>query len=237
MSWLTNLFYMWFFGVVGFFVLPIFAAALPWEYAKRVISPYHSIAMTLLGRGIMLQRSHGGLTLKKSKFDPRFEEGAEMVRIGREKKHFRDPNDYMTTFKGRPFGLAHEDRSVIVNARVAYFGRVFRELCETGRFEHNEQLNAFFSIPKGLHELVNIADIKAIVQQSAAPGAASREETHAEKSQSMFDSRNIIDTMTWLIALGAGYGLVFGASYLAESTGTSGGSTIIPIVVGVWLPI
>lgn len=236
MSWLTNLFYAWFFGVVGFFVLPLFAAGLPWQYAKRVLGTYHSIAMTLLGRGLLLQRSHGGLSLKKSTFDARFEEGAEKVRIGGETKHFRDPHDFMSTFKGRPFGMAHEDRSVIVDARVAYLGRRFRHLVENGDFEHGDALKAYFAIPEGVRSLVNLSDIKAIVQQSGAPVAASREETHAEKSQEGFNTRNIIDTMTWLISLGAGYGLMFMANELSNST-SGGGGSVIPIVVGVGLPI
>lgn len=230
MSFFFDLFKAFGFGFMAFFLLPLVAAMLPWEYAMRIVRPYQSIAMSLLGRGIMLQRSHGGLRLKKSRFDPRI--GAERIQIGRHKKYFTDPHDFMSTFRGYPFGLAHEDRGVIVDARTCYFGRRCRELIENGRFENQRgHVKAFFSVPDGVRELVNIADIKPIVQGSATPGLADRVDTYAEKGQSGFDSAQLIQQMPFLIALGVGFGLMWFAKELGGSASTPG--DVIPIMIGV----
>lgn len=233
MSWLTNAMMLFLIGIMVFMIgIPLLASLLPWRYAEGVVDQYQKIAISLVGKAIMLQRSHGGLALKKAKFDPQV--GAMWIRIGGEKQYFEDPKNYMTTFKGRPFGLAHEDRATIVDARMAYLARRFRELREAGRFEDDTKgFKAFFSIPEGERVLVNLADIKAIVQKSASPRAVTREKTIAEKSQEAFNSTNIVDTMTYLISLGAGMGLMWlAAEFAARSSGGGGGGSVIPIVLG-----
>lgn len=230
MSLLFDLVKAFGFGVMAFVVFPIVAAFLPWSVAKGIIGRYQQIAMQLIGRGLLLMRSHGGLSLKKSTYDARL--GAEKVWLGREKQHFFDPHDYQATFKGYPFGLAHEDRAVVIDCRTAYFGRVFRELVQNERSERDGMLKAYFAVPEGVRQLVNIADALPVIQNPARPNVTDRIDSYAEKGQSLFNSRaDLVSQAQWFIALVVGVGVVWGLKQLATSGAADIGRTL-PIFIG-----
>lgn len=225
----------WFLGGLTLFILfPLASMALPERHAKRIMNFYHDVLMALINRAILLQRSNGGLRLKKSTFDPTAgKAGAERIRISGEERFFFDPQDLMSTFRDHSFGLAHEDRAVVLDARTAYFGRRFAQLKRAGQWVVEGHRKAFFAIKPDMQTLVRIEDAKAIIQNPATPGVTDRIDNYAEKGQAGFNTGTTAQYMKLLMAAGAGFGMMFIASYLVSSIGAGGGSgsTVIPLVI------
>lgn len=228
MSFFLDLFKAFGFGLMLFIGIGIVSSLLPWVYGKHIARPYRSIAMELLGRGVFLQRSHGSYSLKRSSYDANM--GAEKVNLGGEAKHFFDPDDLMSTFRNKPFGLAHEDRAVIFDARTAFLGRRFAELKNTGDWLTDGHRKAYFAIEEGVAELVNLADALPIIQNPGKPGVVDRVDNYAEKGQTLFDSRNVMQQIQLFIALGVGFGLMWLAAQLVAS-----GASDVGVSLPVWL--
>lgn len=236
MSFLLNSIMLFGLGIMSFLVLvPIAAALLPWHTAQHITRPYQKLAMALVKSGLMIQRSHGTYSFKKAKYDPKV--NAMYVRMGGEKQYYEDPNNYISTLYGYTFGLAyeHENGAVITTPRLCYVAERFRELKQTGEWIKNGARKAVISIPRDLR-LVKPSMMKYIVQKSASPRAVTRSRTYAEKSQAGFDSPNYVDTMTWIMTLGAAMGLMWLASEFS-SMGGGGGGTILPMVLEVGVVI
>lgn len=212
-------------GTILFFAIPLVSKAVPWQYRKGIVESYQSMAFTVLGRALLIVREHGGFLLKGTVFDTRF--GGERAKLGGETKHWRDPSNYMSRLRGKPFGLALEGYDVIIDARTAHIGRLTKQLHQTGRWEVDDLRCAYYTLPRARTILVNPVDAAPIIQGSASPGLADRLETYVEKGQSGFNTSQAVEFMQWLVGLGAGMGLMFMASKLAETT--SGGSAVIPI--------
>lgn len=230
MSLILDLLKYFMMGLGVFIFIPVIASLLSsTSVGKGIIDEYHGLAMTLLGRALLLQRSHGSLKLKKSTFDPKF--AAERIRIKGQPRYFYDPNNLMSTFKNRSFGLAHEDRAVVVDARTAYFGRRFAELHNAGKLQVKDHIKAYFAVPEGLYELVDLRDVKAIIQNPGAPGLADRIDSYAEKGQSLFNSGTVMQQMQLFMALGVGFGLMWFAAQIQQTGAGEVGSTL-PIFLG-----
>lgn len=225
------------FGVILFFIAPLFAGLLPWEPrdrlpgAKSIIIPYQKIAMALIDRGVLLQQSHGGLKLKKSEYYPKIP--TERVTIGRQTKDYKDPANLMGTFHGKPFGLVHEEWAAIVDARTLYFIRKFRELHDQNEWERKSMKKAYFSIDRdGDEELVSITDLMDGGRpQSASPNLVERLTEFAKKSQAGYNSTQLFQQTKFFIALGVGVGLMW---LLKEAGGAAGDvGRVLPAMVGV----
>lgn len=215
-------------GLVGFFCLPLIAGALPWERSKGLIGTYHSIAMGLLGRALLVKRSHGGLTIKKSRFEPPL---GEKVSIAKGAMYFKDPQNFMSTFRGYPFGIVHEDYAAIVDARTAFFGRRFADLHSRNEWERNGMFKAYFAVEAGLRTLVNIDDVKPVVQQSGAPELVERLDTFGEKAQALFNSNKLIQQTAFFMALGVGVGVMWMIRELGGDASGSEASRLVDIAL------
>lgn len=225
MSIITEIGKAFMLGIITFFGLGVAARALPWHLAKTVADTYVGMGMACLGRGLLIQRAHGGLTLKKTTFDSSV--SGEKARISGNIKQWSDPHNMMSRFQGRPFGLAHETSNTILDARTLALARRFRELDRRGEWEVDGRFRAFFHVEEGdSTDLVDIADGLSVVQHSEAPGLVDRLKEFVRKSQMMFNAPRLMQHSAWLIALGVGFGLMFLANRLAD---TSGGSTGSPI--------
>lgn len=219
-------------GVCFVLVLPMFARAMPWRFASSLIDPYVSMAMSLINRGLFLERSHGGHRLVRTQYSSK--KGGETKKMGGEEQVWTDPNNYMTTLKSRSFGLAHEDSNIVTDARMAFLGRKFRELKETGRWMLNDHRKRYFEIEPD-PELVKIRDAGYIRQGSARPDLIDRVWAMIEKAYALYDTSAIAERLMWLAAFGTGLGGMFLAAEFA--TRTAGATNPIPIyVVGV-LPL
>lgn len=215
----------YFVGVILFAAIPVFATPLAWERKQGLLRTYTGMALSALGRGLLIQREHGGLLLKKTKFDTRLGAGAELARIGGELKHWKDPENLMSTLHGRPFGLAHEAKNAIVDARSCRSGRLERELDEQGQrvreVDGTRLYKAFFFI-QNTRPLVDITDALPIIQGSGDPGLPDRVETYVEKGNLGYDSGQIKQGVEWMTMMAVGFGLMWIGSKLAAA----GGGTI-----------
>jgi hypothetical protein len=215
-------------GLVAFFALPMAGRAFPWEYAKKLTGPYFTMGMNTLGRALLIRRQHGGLMLKKTSYDATV--GGEKARISGNVKEWTDPDNMMSRWRGRPFGLAHEASNTIMDARTLAIARRFRELRRRGEWEVDGRFKAFFHLDEaGPTELVDIADGLSVVQHSEAPGLVSRLKEFTRKSQMMFNQPRLMQHSTWLIALAVGFGLMFFANRLGDKA--SGSSSTVPLDV------
>lgn len=212
-------------GLLLFVAIPMATAPLSWERKRGVIHTFTGMAMSALGRGLLIQREHGGLLLKKTKFDTRLGAGAELARMGGELKHWKDPENLMSTLHGKPFGLAHEAKNAIVDARMCRAGRLLRELDEAGERELEADgttfYTAFFHISDD-HPLVSITDALPLIQGSGDPGLPDRIETYVEKGNQGYDTTQIKQGAEWLTMMAVGFGLTWIGSKLAAA----GGGTI-----------
>lgn len=228
---LGDLLKLWLAGLAVFILFPIVTVPLPDRYADPITGFYFDVTMALLGSAILLQRSNGGLQLKKTTFDPTLgEAGAEVTYIKSEEKSFMDPKDLMSTWRDRPFGLAHEDRAVIIDARTAFLGRRFAELKRAGRWVVDGKRKAYFALNAGHQTLVRLEDALSVIQHKAAPGITDRIDSYAEKGQAEFNTGTRMQQAKLFIALGVGLGAMFLLKQVASSTG--GGS-----IVGGGIPI
>lgn len=236
MSLLFTLVKGMFAGVVLFYAIPMATKPLEWEQKEGILDFYMSMSMSALGRALLIERSHGLMSyvLKRSRLDAAVT--GEMVKLGGEVKRWRDPENLMTSLYGRPFGLAHEDRDTIVDARMCHLGKQYKKLKRSGEWTYEadgEQLRkAYFEMTEGTH-LVRINDVLPIVQTRAPPSLTERLEVYVEKGQSMFDDVTPLEMLPWLAGLGAGTGLMWMASKAAEST--SGGDVTLPLQAGMGL--
>lgn len=205
-----------FVGVVVFFIPAVTARFLDQGKQDSISDFYTGAAMSVLGRGVMVIRSNGGQLLKKSKFNTR--DGGEEVRLGGETKQWRNPGGMMLTLQGKPFGLVHEDRDVMFDIRTAHIAELYNEYKESGEWKIDGYRKAYANVKKGIN-LVNVRAILPAVQSSASPGLADRIDSFVEKMESMFDSSNVFEYLPWVVAVGAGFGLV----WLLAKLGTTGG--------------
>lgn len=203
-------------GVVLFLAVPIATRPLEWRQKQPIIELYHGMAMSALGRGIMLIRSNGGQELKQTSFDA--SNGGERTTISGETKHWTNPGNMMLTFEGRPFALAHEDKDVLFDIRTAHIGELFRDYKERGIWELNGYRKAYANIAEA-HPVVDVRPVVDSMQANVSPGLADRIDEFVEKMQSLFDSNRMFEYLPWLIGLGAGVGLMFMISKAMETTG------------------
>lgn len=232
MSLLFDLAKAYMIGLVGVAFLPAMVRPLSWQRKQSVIQTFTNMAVSTLGRGLMLKREHGGLKLVKTRFDTRIGSGAEVAKIGGEKKHWKDPENLMSTFHGKPFGLAHESRNVIVDARRCYLARLYTDLKDNHDWElqidGETYKRAFFGVDAE-RALVAIEDAVPVIQGSADPGLADRVEEYGRIGNSLYNSTQMLQGVKFLMTFGGIFLLMWLGRKLMETT--AGGSTVIPGVI------
>lgn len=223
MSLISELLKFWMMGLAIFLIVPVLGAVLPWSMARKLIHQYHSIAMTLLGRALLMQSGKNSYKLKKSTFDPKFD--AERIRIKGKPRYFEDAAGLMSTFKNRSFGLVHPDRAVVLDARMPWFARRYAEMYNSGKLWDGDAIKAYFAVPEGVRELINLRDIKAITPYPGEPNWPDRIDIQTEKGQAGFNSTTTKQQLQLAMTALLGIGLMWGASQIAQSgAGSVGGS-------------
>lgn len=204
-------------------------ALLPVLTLGRLSDWFISLAMSSVERAILLKRSNSGYSLKASRFNSDL--GTEKVRASGQTYNFEDPHGYMSRFKGRPFGVAHEDREVLVTPRVADFGRELHEHKRDGTWTDDaDNRRKYFGFESG-EALVNLDHALYAIQGSARPSLADTIETYVEKGQSAFDSGRAVTYIIWLMMFGAGAGAPWILLKL-QDTVDSGGAGLPGVPVG-----
>jgi hypothetical protein len=224
-------------GIVVFCLLPVATFILyGFEAARRVGSVYVQLAMATLGRGLLVLRGVG-VRLLATDYDG--DTGTEKGSLGGRRLDWEDPDNRMTRWAGVPFGIALEDREVITDVRQLLLAEEFAELRRrenaTRQYEvRNEDREvvgqetarqAYFDFEPG-RRVVSLAPIAKIVQRSARPSLVSRILKLTELSQKQYDTRAKMQYFIWLMALGAGFGLMFLGAKLQSTVGSGGGTTI-----------
>lgn len=228
MSLILNLLKALALGVLSFYLFPLAATLLlDWEDARDLVSPWISLGTSTLSRGLLVQRSHGGWELKKTSFDGGV--GGEVAKLSGEPHMWRDIDHRMSKWQSATFGLAHEDKDVIVDTRIADLGRRKRDLHDTGRWKVNGRRKAYFIVEQA-KRLVNLNDAPQIIPGSASPRLADRLEDDMKKSQALFNSHRgqLVTTIQLLMFFGVGVGTIYVANRLA---GTSGSVTSVNLTL------
>lgn len=212
-------------GVLGYYLIPLVLGAI--APGKVPVQHYIGTSLGLLGRALAIKRKHGGWWLKKSSFDAKY--GKERTSINGETQHFDDPESLMSRMYGWPFGVAHEKSGTITTPRYAELGEVLRDRVREGSlfYEHDGEtyVNGYVRVADDDDRLVNIDHALALMTGDAQPNTTDWAEEITVKSQSVFESGNLVDYVGGLAAFGVAFGAVWFATQVG-SNGGSGGSTI-----------
>lgn len=223
-------------GIVVFCLLPVATFLLyGFDAAQRVSSAYVSIAMSTLGRGLLVLR---GVGVRLVATDYEADTGTEKAKLGGRRVDWEDADSRMTRWAGVPFGIALEDRPVITDARQLLLAEEFAELRrrENGTVTYQKQQPdgstaektarlAYFDLDPG-KRVVSLAPITKIVQRSARPSMVSRVLKLTELSQNPYNTSAKVQYLVWLMGLGAGFGLMYMGAKLQSTVGSGSGSTI-----------
>jgi len=229
-----------FLGIATYLVVPVaIAPYLELRWRNKLAQHYFNIAMLALDRGMLIARKHGGYSLVPSSYDASME--AEKVTIGDENFHFEDPLEFSGSLKSRRFSLADEVRNVINTPRLAELGEEFYHFyhesenqiqTENDEGEQYEAYTGVLSIPEA-PRMVNIRNARRLFPGSASPKLAESVKDDIKKSQLGYKSRNYVDLMIGLVALGVGFGMIVLADY---AVGLGGGGGQVPSVdVGLFI--
>jgi hypothetical protein len=211
-------------GFLGFLIVILSFAvprALPEDRGQGWTDTAIEWIQTLMGRSLLLKRAHGGVTLLRTKYDPKLE--GEKGRIGREEKYWRDVHGMMGRLGGKPFGMAHEKRDQIFDARTAWAAHKFRDLVRTNRWTQNDYRKAYLAVEEQL-PTVDLDAVLAVIPWSAKPGLPDRLAEYRRKGQEGYNTLKgvMLERMTWFLAWAIG----FGGMYLAMKLGASGGGIV-----------
>ncbi len=224
-------------GLAVYLCVPIFLPAmLPMRYRDYVPQMYYKLSMQSFRRVIGLNRKHAGFDLLPSSYDP--EKEGEKVSISGDEGHAEDPHTWMGRLHGRPFGLVHEERNVIVHPMVAEIGRELARRNASGEETRTVEwgdgatetlINRHVTVDDEM-KLVNLADAKRAILGSGKLRDGELGEELAEKSQAGYNTRDILQGMSMVIALLAG---AAGAWFIWSNSGSGRDSAVkIPIWVG-----
>lgn len=243
MSALLWAFAFYWLGIALYLVAPMLAAPrLSLKRRLQFAKHYFGIGMMALDRALLVARKHGGYSLVPSSYDAGME--AEKITIADEDMHFEDPYEFTTSLHKRRFGLADEERNVIINPRLSELGEEFYRFYHEGK--HRVPLNirdrdvdgftSVFTIPK-MPRMVNLRDARWMIPGSASPKLAESVKDDIEKSQHPYKTRNYVDLMIGLIAMALAFGMVALADYVVgiDSGGGVAPSVDIGLFIGVFL--
>lgn len=126
----------------------------------------------VLSRGAIVVSEHNSLMLKKMKEDGL---GVERIKIDGERKEFEDPDKSLHNFLGMRFAFADERHGVLFDPRHAAAGRRKNDADTKGeglvpatdgewKSENvTEWVRGLFEFPEGVHELVDLSDVRHLV--------------------------------------------------------------------------
>lgn len=231
-------------GLAIYIAVPILVGPmLPAQLRQRIADLYFSQATASMGRTTLLDRINSGHTLIATEFDAEW--GCELADVGDQEYRIKDPRNRMSRLYTRPFGMCSERFGVYCSARDAVLGKRHKLQVEGGdhyqQVEHGdgddrrtvEAVNAHLTVPDNL-QTVSLHAIAGLLGGQASPALGEEVYDDVKKSQAAFDSRSLIEGMTFIVAFAAVYGLMwFAASYGDSAGGVSGGGVDVPVMLGV----
>lgn len=221
-SFILLLFELYAVGIIAYFLGSFLVGLIP------VIGPKLQrfnldLVMELLNRALLIKSAHGGFKLKASWFDP--VTGKDVINHGGELRYFSDPNDLMSTFRGKAFGIAHGARDTIVSPIEIHLAEIAEELDGNNELQIEKDgerfTRAFFHLDEGI-QLVDADKVLRAIQGSADGASADRAMHFIELSQADYDSAAIEDYAVWISALGLPFLLMMVGSKVADDSGGSG---------------
>jgi len=233
-------------GMLLFVAVPFVAGALPDPSPRKIMQAYAGLMHTALRRGALLNRKQAGTKLIATKHDAK----GEAAKIGRETKHFPDPNRLMSYAKGYPFGIAPGDHSVIIDAKTAAVGEQRRAAVDTGAdmreltvkesadSDRERQIRAALehvTVPPTAAG-VRLEDYKYLLGGDGDPRDGELTVNLYDISQDPFESAPLMDTFTFVGTFAATVGVCWLAAEFAKSGDGSGGGmevglTLLPVVL------
>lgn len=209
------------------------APVLPSAWRQRAADWYWRQCAAVGNRLQICERDHGTHTLLAT--DYKAEWGDEAVLDG-EKMHWRDDGNHMGRFHGHPMGFVSERFDVVLHPRHAEMGRAHKRLAETGgdtvtlQTQDGDAIEAEeirAELPAA-NRAVSAHDVEGILGDSADPRLGETSYEYTKKSQARFGRRNVVELMTFVLAYGFSFGMMW---FFAEQSGTI--SRSIPIFLGV----
>lgn len=204
-------------GIVMFLAVPILLGPnLPAKYRNKLAQPYFGLCMLAMERALLVRRKHSGWSLVSCSYDA--EKEAEKAAIGGEEMHFEDPFDFMSRLKKRPFGVAWEPFPGILDPVAAEIGEMDERASESvgdemelvlGDGEETETVIRNHVRLPGNERLVDLVHTLQLMLGDGSPKDPSKAWEYTKKSQSGYSTRDIMGVMTWILAYGAGAGMVW----------------------------
>lgn len=208
-------------GVVAFLAVPILVGPmLRANWRNKMAQPYFGLCMLAMERALLVRRKHSGWSLVSCSYDAEHE--AEKATVGGEVVHFEDPFDFMTRLKKRPFGLAWESFPGILDPVAAEVGEMDDRATEQVGDELELEIgngDGEDTIPetvvrnhvrlRGKESLVDLVHTLPLMSGGTSPKSPFKMREFVKKSQSGYSTRDIMGVMTWILAYGAGAGMVW----------------------------
>lgn len=212
---------IWIEVAMGFFVGLLLFIFMPVWTLGSVNSWFMDMAMSAVHRGILLKRLNSGFSLKSSRFNS--EDGTEQIIASGQEYDFSDKHAYMSRFRGRPFGMAHEARNVLVTPRIADFGRRLSQHVREGTLRDDQgRMRKHFEFEPG-RVLVDMDNCLHVIQGSAPPQLVSNIKEYVRKGQSNFNTSQATTYLIWLMMFGAGAAAPYVLLKLQGTLSGSGG--------------
>ncbi|MGK7371319.1 MAG: hypothetical protein ACNS64_14000 [Candidatus Halalkalibacterium sp. M3_1C_030] len=179
-------------GLVAFLLMPVLSLVTPFGIFARFMM---RLATFPLKRAAIVISEHNDAYYKSMTFDGL---GFETINIDGETKVFEDPDDSLHYFLGIPFALANEEHGVLFDPRHAAMGKRKQEYDDRGEGEFlatEDEWQTFdvslwkpgvFEFPK-VHELVDLSNVKHLIDGGERSEFAERVETLYEHSRDPFD--------------------------------------------------
>lgn len=226
-------------GLVTFALLPLLVTALfGQDIGEQAGNQFVGLAMAMIGRALLVLQG-GGVGVELVSVTRDADTSTERCDLGGRRLDYADPDGRMSRLAGYPFGLALRDKMAVVDARQLLLAERFAERRRTGAAtapiaagggETEPARQAYFSIAPGRY-VCSLRPVSRIIQRSASPTLVSRVRELIRIGLSRYNSSARVEYLVWLMAMGAGFGLIYIGSRLTD--GGSSGSEITAPPVGV----
>ncbi len=189
---------------------------------------YVDMAMATLSNVALVVRETGQLTVKKTRFDPKFEgDHAVIDGVG---GHWKDPLEVKSTLSGKPFGIGLESASCYISPLSAELGKKGSRLLEEGKIgvdqsDGEEKVWLDYEIPKE-STVLDLRSAATFLQGSCKRRWGKLANKWGELSQEGFHERiSMSQSLLWIAGFAVGVGLAF----LVIGYGPDDTSTTVPI--------
>lgn len=231
----TILYALSFFGIglLIFLAGPLMiATSLDRERRTKLANWYFDQAMASYRRATLVERKLAGYDLVPTSFDG--ERRREKVTVDGETHYIDDPLNYMSRLRKKPFGIVKEGRPIYVHPDLAEAGECIKERDERGdrEFHVEGETKPRFSrhvrVPDGIR-LVDWSKLRTVFTGDGNSQDPEKVDEYVEKSQAGYKSRDIVATMTLMIAYAAGGGMAW---FIKSNTSNSTESTVtVPMTI------